>query len=307
VAAGLLGWLARRDVRQGSTPYKNLDCRAYRPAVGSLAPMPGRPILECVINISEGADTALIHLLAEVAGPSLLDVHSDIHHNRSVFTLAGTEVEADAQRLAAAAIQCTDIRNHQGVHPRFGVVDVVPFIPFTAADMPRALAARDRFARWLAATFDVPCFIYGPDRTLPQIRKNAFRSLSPDFGPERPHLTAGASAIGARNFLIAYNLWVTGVSMEQARKVASLVRAPSVRALALTLDDHIQISCNLVAPTAGGLTPAEIYDEVAQYCLIERAELVGLIPAAILEATPGRRRHELDLSEEKTIENRLAG
>src|SRR5215510_9235551 len=130
-------------------------------------------MLECVVNVSEGRDAAVIVALADAAGPCLLDVHSDPDHHRSVFTLAGPGLESAVQALAAEAVARIDLRRHSGAHPRLGAVDVVPWIP-------TALAERDRFAAWAAGTLGVPCFLYGPERSLPEVRRRAFADLTPD-------------------------------------------------------------------------------------------------------------------------------
>src|SRR6202041_1848901 len=129
---------------------------------------------------------------------------------------------------------------HGGAHPRLGVLDLVPLTPYRPGgppptDLGRAIALRDDFARWLGNELGVPTFLYGPhsgpeghtDRTLPELRKHAFGDFPPDFGPPRPHRTAGATAVGARPVLIAYNIWVS--TIEVARQVAPRVRNPQVR------------------------------------------------------------------------------
>nr|MDQ6910832.1 glutamate formiminotransferase [Actinomycetota bacterium] len=132
-------------------------------------------MLECVINVSEGRDHAVIDALGAVAGPFLLDVHTDEHHNRAVLTLAGGKGLEDAVRhVAALTLTLVDLRRHGGAHPRLGAVDVVPFVPLGDTPMADAVAARDRFAAWAGADLGVPCFFYGPERTLPDVRKQAF-------------------------------------------------------------------------------------------------------------------------------------
>src|ERR1700680_3624069 len=119
----------------------------------------GLRVLECVVNISEGRRPEGTGELPAPAGPCLLDVHSDPDHNRSVFTLAGAEVEEAARSLARAAVEAIDLRAHTGVHPRFGSVDVVPFVPLgdEGADLGTAVAARDRFAAWAGDALRLPC------------------------------------------------------------------------------------------------------------------------------------------------------
>jgi glutamate formiminotransferase len=202
------------------------------------------------------------------------------------------------------------MRTHAGAHPRLGAVDVVPFVPLDGSTMDDAVAARDRFAAWAASGLGVPCFLYGPERTLPDVRRQAFSGLAPDAGPAQPHPTAGAICVGARPVLIAYNLWlVPGTDVTVATRIAAAVRGPSVRALGLDLEGVAQVSLNLLDWTAAG--PAEVYDEVAARAAaagtaIARAELVGLLPARALEAVPRQRWRALGLDATATIEARLA-
>jgi glutamate formiminotransferase len=276
-------------------------------------------IIECVANVSEGRDQAVLAHLAAAAAPVLLDLHRDPDHHRSVFTLAGEAdaVAASAQALATACVAHLDLSVHEGAHPRRGVLDVVPFVPYGSGadlshpDLSAVLPLRDAFARWLSTALGVPTFLYGPrpdgsNRSLPQLRAGAFRELAPDFGPGQPHRTAGATAVGARPVLVAYNVWVS--SVEVARQVAPLVRSGAVRALGLRVGDRAQVSCNLIDPAAYG--PAALYDAVSRLVhelggKVTGAELVGLLPASVLGAVPRHRWVELGLAEENTVEFRL--
>lgn len=262
-------------------------------------------MLECVVNVSEGRDQVAISAIAEAAGAGLLDVHTDPDHHRSVFTLVGLDAP---RRVASEAVARLDLTAHRGVHPRLGVVDVVPFVPLDDATMADAQAARDAFAAWLVATHDVPVFLYGPERSLPEVRRGAFRELAPDLGPSRPHPTAGATCVGCRPVLVAYNLWLAGSSLPEARRIAAAVRGPHVRALGLAVGDGVQVSLNLVEPDAVG--PAEAYDLVQDAARaaggsVARAELVGLLPRAVVQRIPAARWDELDVGPERTIEARL--
>jgi glutamate formiminotransferase len=147
----------------------------------------------------------------------------------------------------------------------------------------------------------------GTNRTLPEIRRNAFAAMSPDTGPDRPHPTAGAVAVGARPPLVAYNLWLAGADLEVVRRLASSIRSPNVRALGLDLGTGVQVSCNLVNPFEFG--PANLFDLVAARLTrpqrIARAELVGLMPGAVLRRIPPERWTELDVSVGATIDARL--
>jgi glutamate formiminotransferase len=262
-------------------------------------------VLECVVNVSEGRDVDVVAELARAAGDALLDVHTDAHHHRTVLTLVGEDA---VRAVADVALRRIDLRAHVGVHPRLGAVDVVPFVALDGSTAGDALAARDRFARWWATTHAVPCFLYGPERTLPDVRRGAFTTLRPDLGPEQPHPTAGATAVGQRPVLVAYNVWVGGVDLESARRLASACRGPGVRTLGLAVGDRWQVSMNLVDPVVIG--PAAAFDRVvhaagAVGAVVEGAELVGLVPAAVLDAVPRHRWAELDLAADRTIEARL--
>lgn len=274
-------------------------------------------MLECVVNLSEGRDGALVQRVAEAAGDALLDLHSDPDHNRSVLTLGGAGTEEAARAVTEAAVSSIDLRLHHGVHPRLGAVDVVPFVPLddagspvdAGADLSEALDARGRFGAWAAEQLGLPCFFYGPDRTLPEVRRRAFVDLAPDTGPHEPHATAGACAVGARPVLVAYNVWLGTADLSSARAVAAAVRGPALRALGLSVGGVTQVSCNLIDPAVVG--PAEAYAAVAEAAdavglAVVRAELVGLAPVAVVEAVPADRRPALDLDVERTVEARLA-
>ena len=253
------------------------------------------------MNVSEGQDAAVLAALEAAAGDDLLDVHTDPHHHRSVFTLVG---EAAPRRLAAAAVDHIDLRRHEGVHPRIGVVDVVPFVPLDDATAADAAAARDRFCTWAADELALPCFRYGARRSLPEVRRGAFTAFAPDCGPPAPHPSAGACAVGARGLLVAYNLWLAEGDLVLARRLAADVRSAEVRALGLAVGDQVQVSMNLVEPSVVG--PAQVWDAVAAEAPVARAELVGLVPERVLHDTPPERWEQLDLSEDRTIEGRRA-
>jgi glutamate formiminotransferase len=241
-------------------------------------------------------------------------------------------VEDGARQIAAAAVELIDISSHVGVHPRLGALDVVPFVPLSlapaaasspgiesTADHQRhwsdVLAARDRFAAWAGQVLALPCFLYGPERSLPDIRRTAFDPLPPDTGPSTPHPTAGAAAVGCRPVLIAYNVWITSNqateadpgqhSLAVARTLAKGLRGPSVRALGLPVAGGAQVSFNLIDP--GAVSVQDVYDAVARGaeskgCSVWKAELVGLLPADALAEVPRHRWPELDLDEHHCIE-----
>ena len=265
-------------------------------------------MLECVINISEGRNSVALEALTGSVQRHLLDLHSDPFHNRSVFTLGGTGVVEAAMRLSAVAVELLDLREHQGVHPRLGIVDVVPFVPIGVPigqdmDLGDALLARQVFAEFAATDLGLPCSFYGPERTLPEIRRRAFVDLPPDLGPAEVDPRRGAVCIGARLPLIAYNLVLQQQDLALAKSVSKTLRSPEIRALGLAVGDDVQVSCNLVAPWHLG--PAECYDAVREMAEIRSAELVGLLAAELLDHIAPNRYRELDVDPDRTIEARL--
>jgi glutamate formiminotransferase len=272
-------------------------------------------MFECVINISEGRDFDVLDELCDASGSSLRDLHSDEFHNRSVYTLINEPgaLVADAHSLISAAYQRLDLATHLGVHPRFGVVDVVPFVALDGSPAIEAVRLRDEMAHWLATTHAVPVFLYGPlsdhtIRTLPEVRRTAFTSLAPDLGPPAASPTLGCAAVGARSILVAWNLWLDGVSLDEARLIARAIRRPAVRSLAFAVGDQVQVSCNLIDIEAA--LPSQVYDQVAALLgpggRISRCELVGLVPSSLLEREDPARWMELGLARETTIETRRA-
>lgn len=255
-------------------------------------------MLECVINISEGRRLDVIAATGAVAGDHLLDVHTDANHHRSVLTLAGPDVEEAAFAVVAEAVARIDLRSHDGVHPRLGAADVVPFVPLAGSTMGDALAARDALTTRITSALGVPCLRYGPDRTLPDVRRHGAGELT-------PHPTAGICCVGARPVLVAYNLWLSlPMTLAEAKRIAGEVRTPTLRTLGLALGTEVQVSCNLIDPMTTG--PDAAFDAVAARAPVARAELVGLVPAALLDRIPSGRWTTLDLSPGRTIEARLS-
>jgi glutamate formiminotransferase len=267
--------------------------------------------LECVPNVSEGRRPEIVARLAAAAssppGVRLLDVSSDPDHNRSVLTLAGEPEGLHLGLLALyeAALAEIDLTRHQGVHPRVGAVDVVPFVPLGDTPMAAAVAAAGRLAPEVARRFGLPVYLYEraarrPERTaLSEIRRGGFEGLAgkladpawaPDFGPSRAHPTAGATVIGARFFLIAFNAVLATADVAAARAIARRVREsggglPAVRAMGVHLASRglAQVSMNLVdyrrAPVQRALERVE-EEAAALGTRIVETEIVGLVPAA---------------------------
>ena len=274
------------------------------------------PTIECVPNISEGRRLDVISGLAEtlraVPGLRVLDVQSDATHNRSVFTLAGTAagLTAGIPKLFEGAIAAIDLRTHKGEHPRLGAVDVVPFIPIDGVTMAECVALAKTIAAGVATRFGLPVYLYedaasDPARkNLEDIRRGEFEGLAakmaqpawaPDFGPAAPHASAGASVIGARMPLIAYNINLATNRLDVAKKIAAAIRMSSgglrfVKAMGIPLEDRgiVQVSMNL---TNYEKTPMyRVFDlvkrEAERYGVqVLESEIVGLVPSAALTQT----------------------
>jgi glutamate formiminotransferase len=265
----------------------------------------------------------VLDALAAACGRALLDLHSDPDHHRSVLTLASPEpggTEAAVRRLATVVAEDLSILDHTGVHPRLGALDVVPFVALPPTPPDVAVAAARAFGHWLATTLGVPVFFYdGADpqgRTLPAARAEAFGARRPDEGPDTPHPRLGATAVGARPPLVAVNIELDGDDVGLARAVARDVRErdgglAGVRSLGLRLAStgHAQVSMNLVDLETTGLERAcvEVRDRLrAHDAGIARVELVGLVPAAELARCSERFLAWSGISEEQTIEARVA-
>jgi glutamate formiminotransferase len=254
-------------------------------------------VLVSPVNVSEGRDGPALEALVTAAGPALLDLHRDPHHHRSVLTLAGSDA---VRAVAVTAVKVIDLRRHSGVHPRLGALDVVPFVPFGATTMAEALQERDAFVAWAWEALRLPALPYGEGaRSLPEVRRRARMELL-------PHPTAGAVAVGARGPLVAYNVWLAPpADLAMARRVAAAVRDPgAVRALGLPVGDRVQVSMNLIDPLRVG--PAAAYDAVAALAPVDGAELVGLVPEAVLRAIPEARWSQLDLAANRAVEPKLS-
>jgi glutamate formiminotransferase len=220
------------------------------------------PLVECVPNFSEGRDgdtiDALRSAITGVAGALLLDVHIDPSHHRSVFTFAAppeAAVEA-AFRAAAVARERIDLRRHRGVHMRIGATDVVPFVPLRGTTLDDCVALARHLGERIGRELEIPVYLYARAATRPErerladLRRGGFEQLAtrlngdpaaaPDFGPRHPHPTAGATAVGARPVLVAYNVWLDTPDLEPARAIAREIRAssgglPAVQAAGFTV------------------------------------------------------------------------
>jgi glutamate formiminotransferase len=272
--------------------------------------------LESVPNVSEGRNAGVIASIRDSFGSRarLLDAHSDVDHNRSVFTLVGSEGdEALVESLVAGiatARDAIDLRLHEGVHPRVGAADVVPLVPLRPEDMERAGEVATELGRRVGEELELPVFLYGesgggrrpaffrrggPDELQRRVDEG---ELVPEFGPHRLDPAAGAVLVGARKPLVAFNVVLDTDDAEVARSVAAAVREsggglPGLQALGLRLasSGRAQVSMNLIDLDRTSLHEVveRVADEAAaRGAMIEGAELVGLLPArAVLEAAAG--------------------
>jgi glutamate formiminotransferase len=306
-------------------------------------------LVECVPNVSEGCRPEVVdEIVAAFAGPEVLvlDRSSDADHNRSVLTLAGPG-PALVEAAVAGAVACArliDLTRHRGVHPRMGALDVLPFVPLGRATALRGAADPDldcaalalRAGRRIAEDAGVPVYLYGaaarrPERAaLPPVRGRGFEAFraagraaaSPaaapaaDLGGPEPHPTAGATAVGARGVLVAYNVDLAAADLELAKRIARAVRErdgglPAVRAMGVALEGRglVQVSMNLldfrVTP------PAVAFAAVAGMARragaqVVRSEVVGLIPAAALAGVDPAKLRLDGFTPDLLLEQRLA-
>ncbi len=260
-------------------------------------------MIECVVNISEGSNFKVLSNLAKVTQRSLLDLHFDTYHNRSVLSLAGRHLIEDLKELSRHCLEYLNINDHQGVHPRLGIIDVAPFIPKLESTFEEAAERRQEFAEFLSSEIGVPSFYYGDERSLPYVRKHAFQDLNPDVGPAAPHPTLGTSCLGVRSPLIAYNL-ILDADIESVRRLAASIRSSDVRALAFKVGEFVQLSTNLINPSNYG--PIDLYFDIRKAFKVIRGELVGILDEEYLTKIPSSYRPTLDIFSEDTFQARLA-
>jgi len=295
-----------------------------------------KQIVECVPNFSEGRRQDVIERivasLEEVAGVQVVDVQSDIDHNRSVVTLVGDpEATAEAAfRGAAQAAQQIDMNHHRGGHPRMGATDVIPFIPVQGVSMQDCVELARQLGERIATELDIPVYLYEEAatdparRNLADVRRGEYEGLkeeigtdperAPDFGPATMG-TAGATAVGARPPLVAFNVYLNTDDPAPARAIARAVRHSSgglrfVKALGLAVEGQTQVSMNL---TDYRRTPIHrvlevIRSEASHHGLvITHTEIVGLLPAEALFDTARFYLQLSGFSPDQVLENRLIG
>jgi glutamate formiminotransferase / 5-formyltetrahydrofolate cyclo-ligase len=294
------------------------------------------PIIESIPNVSEGRRPEVVEAIASairaLPGVRLLDYSSDASHNRSVFTLAGDAAPLKAAILAMyeQALAHIDLRTHQGEHPRLGAVAVVPFVPIEGVTMAQCVELARDVAGEVASRFGVPIYLYedasnDPARkNLEDIRRGEFEGLAakmaskgwaPDFGPSAPHASAGASVVGARMPLIAYNINLNTDRLDVAKKIAAAIRHSSggyrfVKAAGFELKDRgiVQVSMNL---TNYEKTPIfRVFETVRREAerhgvSILESEIVGLVPGAALNAAAEFYLQIAGFKPDQVLENKL--
>ena len=294
-------------------------------------------MVEIIPNFSEGRDPGVIEKLKDalvlVQGVALLDEHRDGDHHRCVLTVAGSveSIGEAACSVVAKAAELIDLKNHAGQHPRLGACDVLPFVPLPGATMEECVRLAHRVGARIGEELRIPVFLYEEAcerpfrKRLEQIRKGGpaalrqrmttDRAWSPDFGPAEPHPTAGVIVVGARNPLVAFNVWLKSHDLLLAREIALSIRAsngglPAVKAIGLELKSqgYVQVSMNL---TDYRQTPVHVAFEAVKRAAalkgvaVLKSELVGLIPQEALAQTEG---HDLQLdvlTQAQTLEHRL--
>lgn len=272
-------------------------------------------VLEAVPNFSEGRDRAVIDAILDAiraAGAEVLDWSADPDHHRSVVTFIGEPAVVERAALAAArvAYERIDLRRHRGVHPRIGALDVLPFVPLAGLSMEAARESAWRVGRVIAEEFGVPVYFYGqasdpPGRGLAELRGGGFETLVAGWPADRPpdllpqgwahpgaHPTAGATCVGARSVLLAWNVFVDGIARAEAARIAARIRQsgggfPGVRALALELPSRraVQISMNLEDPSV--VSPLDVFEAIESQVAamggrIVETEVIGMLPDELL-------------------------
>ena len=305
--------------------------------MSAVAPRAG-PVVECVPNVSEGRDRAVVDALAAAIGATpgvtLADVHADPDHHRAVFTFLGAPaaVEAAALALTARVVALVDMRRHRGLHPRVGALDVLPFVPLRGISMDEVVTLARRVGRAIGERHALPVYYYGraatrAGRTTPRVlRRGQYEGLparlaapdgAPDDGPARFDPRAGAVLVGARDVLVAFNVWLDSDDVASAREIARAVREssgglPAVQAMGVLLASRgvAQVSMNLLDHR---LTPIPVaFDRVVEEARrrrvgVSRGELVGLAPRA---AFAGRAPDSVGLAglgPERDLDARVGG
>jgi glutamate formiminotransferase len=296
----------------------------------------GEPLVECVPNFSEGRDARRVEAIVaamRVEGVHLLDWSMDAAHNRSVVTVAGdpAAVVESAVRGAGKAAELIDLTRQQGVHPRIGAADVIPFVPISGIKLEQCAMLARQAGLEIWRRFNVPVFFYEaaaarPDRAnLEEVRRGQFEGLleaggkdtsrRPDIGGPLIHPTAGACAVGARKFLVAYNIYFDSADVAMVRAIARDIRAASgglkgVKAMGVLVHGRAQLSMNI---TDFEVTPiSQVFRAATALALRHKAapiegEIIGLLPEAACERESEWMRQLVGFdAQTKILERRLA-
>ena len=300
------------------------------------------PVLEAVPNFSEGRDLGWIRELIQVIereGLEVLDWSADREHHRSVVTYIGDPESVEAASIEAArfAVDGIDLRTHQGIHPRIGALDVLPFVPLHDLPMDSAVESARRVAGRLAAE-GIPVYLYGEarygtnrsrsDRSLASMRRGGFEALrggfpagrEPDLAasqwPGRPHPSAGVTCVGARRVLLAWNVFVEGISLYTLKAIARGLRESEggfkhlrVLGLALSETDRLQISMNLEDPEA--TSPYDVFDAIEERVeasggRVIETEVIGMIPHPLVLPAAVDRFRLLHPGESRLLSRRVS-
>ncbi|MGD2045535.1 MAG: glutamate formimidoyltransferase [Gemmatimonadota bacterium] len=292
-------------------------------------------VMEAVPNFSEGRDREKVRALVEsiaTVDVDVLDWSADPDHNRAVVTFIGEPRDVEEASVVAArfALEHIDLREHEGVHPRVGALDVLPFVPVEVVAMAEAVESAHRVGRRIAE-LGVPVFFYGqastpPGRALSELRRGGFEALRDGFPPDRrpdlppdaarPHPTAGVTCVGARGILLAWNVFVGGVELDDAKEIAARLREAGggfrgLRALGLRLadGDRVQISMNLEDPFA--TSPVTVFEAIEEAVMdrgghIEETEVIGMIPDTLVHPATGNRLLISDFGPARVLSRRVA-
>ncbi len=290
-------------------------------------------LIESVPNFSEGRRPEVIQALVQaiqVPGVLLLDYSSDADHNRSVLTVVGPPQAVLAGLMQAVRVAARQINlfEHRGEHPRIGATDVVPLVPIQGITLEECVTLADQFGRQIGEELELPVYLYAaaarrPERRrLPDIRQGEFEGLvqtigqperAPDFGPARVG-PAGAVVVGARPFLVAYNVYLQTGNVEIAKEIAKCIREssggfPAVQAKGFLVEGQAQVSMNLLDTTK---TPLHVvYDEITRQAAehgvdVDRSELIGLMPQSVMLQAAAHYLRLPDFTPERTIEGSIS-
>lgn len=278
-------------------------------------------VIECVPNFSEGRDAKKMQAIVDAiagAGVLLLGWESDVDHNRSVVTFAGDPeaVLEGAVRGAGRAAELIDLTMHEGVHPRVGAADVIPFVPMEKSSMEECVAVAHRAGEEIWRRFGVPVYFYESAanflerRRLENVRRRGFDGRPPDIGETAAHPNAGASVVGARDFLIAFNVNLETGDVEVAKAIARKIRESSggfrfVKAIGRYLPSRgcAQVSMNF---TNFAETPFDrVFDAITEAAAVRSCQLVGFVPRRAYEKAPDFFRRAKNFNESRVIETRI--